>query len=127
MFNEVLNTCISAIVDGLEGFFDVVTYPSRKYIKTALFIACGFLAMSLVGLLLDFVLFVNYYEAITAIIILLIIYFVSDISASQVQDTANLMMAKTSKVINKTKKQLAQSSKSKKKSSAKKKPTKRPK
>lgn len=120
MFNEVLETCISAIVEGLEDFFNVVTYPSRKYIKTALFVACGFLVMSLAGLLLGMFVFVNWYEVITAIVILLIIYFVSDISGKQVQDVANKMVTKTSKAIADTRRQVV----SGKKKPVKKKPNK---
>lgn len=126
MFGEILDTVISAIIEGLEDFFNVITYPSRKYIKTAIFIACGFLAMSIVGLLAGMFLFVQWYEALTAIIILTIIYFVSDITSKQVHDTANAMMMKTSKAIAYTKKQVSSSKgKSKGKKSVTKKPNKK--
>lgn len=128
MFYEILDTCINAIVDGLEDFFNVITYPSRKYIKTAIFVAIAFLAMSLAGLYLEMFIFVQWYEALTAVVILLVIYFVSDISSKQVHNAANKMMAKTSKAIADTKRQLASStkghSKSKGKKSVKKKPNK---
>lgn len=125
MFYEILDTCINAIVSGLEDFFNVITYPSRKYIKTAIFIAIGFLALSVAGLLLEVFLFVQWYEALTAVIILIIIYFVSDISSKQVQSAANKMMIKTSKAISDTKRQLASAKvKGKSKKSVKKKPNK---
>ena len=124
MFGEILDTVISAIIEGLEDFFNVITYPSRKYIKTAIFVACGFLAMSVVGLLAGMFIFVQWYEVLMAIVILTIIYFVSDITSKQVHDTANAMMVKTSKAIAYTKKQM-NSSKSKGKKSVTKKPNKK--
>lgn len=114
MFDEVLDTCISAVVEGLEDFFNIVTYPSRKYIKSAIFIACGFFGFSIVGYLLQWFLFVNWYEALTAIIILAIIYFVSDLSLNQVQDVANNMVVKTTQVFNDTKQSFSSSGKKKK-------------
>ena len=106
MFTEILDAIISTIVDGLENFFDVVTYPSRKYIKTAIYINCGFLVFSLAGLLMQFPVFVDYYEVLTAMALLLIIYFVSNVTSKQVQDVSNLMMERTTKFINTAKKQV---------------------
>lgn len=112
MFMEILESCISAIVEGLEDFFNIITYPSRKYIKTAIFIACGFLVVSVAGLGLGMFIFVQWYEALTAIIILTIIYYVSDLTTKQVTNAANAMMIKTSKTVSNAKKQLIASSKS---------------
>jgi uncharacterized protein YacL len=126
MFYEVLDKCIVTIIDGLEDFFNVFTYPSRKYIKTAMFIAFGFLVISLISIPFEVFVFVNWYESLAAIILLAIIYFVSDITSKQVQDTANLMMVKTTQVFNSVKGSMkASTSKSKKKKKSTRKPNKR--
>lgn len=115
MFSEILDTIISTIVDGLENFFDVVTYPTRKYVKTAILINCGFLLFSSAGLILGYPVFVDYYEVLTAMILLLIIYFVSDISSKQVMEVSSLMKQKTTKFINTAKNQVKASTAKKKK------------
>ena len=80
MFYEVLDKCIIVLIDGLEDFFNVFTYPSRKYIKTAMLIAFVFLLFSLISIPLGLFTFVNWYESLAAIVLLAIIYFVSDIT-----------------------------------------------
>lgn len=115
MFSEILDTIISTIVDGLENFFDVVTYPTRKYVKTAILINCGFLLFSSAGLLFGYPVFVDYYEVLTAMVLLLIIYFVSDISSKQVMEVSSLMKQKTTKFINTAKSQVKASTSKKKK------------
>ena len=124
MFYEVLDKCIEAIIDGLEDFFNVFTYPSRKYIKTAIFISLGFLFISIISIPFEVFVFVNWYEAITAVVLLAIIYFVSDITGKQVHDTASLMMIKTTKAFNNVKSNIKTNTKS---SKNKKKPKKKPK
>ena len=126
MFYEVLDKCIIVIIDGLEDFFNVFTYPSRKYIKTAMFIAFGFLIFSLISIPLNLFIFVNWYEAIAAIVLLAIIYFVSDITSKQVQDTANLMMVRTTQAFNSVKGSIKTSTnKTNKKKKSSRKPNKR--
>ena len=126
MFYEVLDKCIIVIIDGLEDFFNVFTYPSRKYIKTAMFIAFGFLLFSLISIPLNLFIFVNWYESIAAIVLLAIIYFVSDITSKQVQDTANLMMVKTTQAFNSVKGSIkTTTNKTKKKNKSSRKPNKR--
>lgn len=126
MFYEVLDKCIVTIIDGLEDFFNVFTYPSRKYIKTAMFIAFGFLVISLISIPFEVFVFVNWYESLAAIILLAIIYFVSDITSKQVQDTANLMMIKTTQAFKSVKGSIkANTGKSKKKKKSTRKPNKR--
>lgn len=126
MFYEVLDKCIIVLIDGLEDFFNVFTYPSRKYIKTAMLIAFVFLLFSLISIPLGLFTFVNWYESLAAIVLLAIIYFVSDITGKQVQDTANLMMVKTTQAINSVKGSIKSgTSKTKKKKKSSRKPSKR--
>lgn len=115
MFSEILDTIISTIVDGLENFFNVVTYPTRSYIKTAIFINCGFLVFSVAGLLFGYPVFVDYYEVLTAMVLLLVIYFVSDISSKQVVEVSSLMKQKTTKFIKSAKSQMKSGTSKKKK------------
>lgn len=126
MFYEVLDKCIIVLIDGLEDFFNVFTYPSRKYIKTAMLIAFVFLLFSLISIPLGLFTFVNWYESLAAIVLLAIIYFVSDITGKQVQDTANLMMVKTTQAFNSVKGSIkSTTSKTKKKKKSSRKPSKR--
>lgn len=103
MAKELLITFITMIVNGLEDFFSVLVYPTRKYIKVALFIAIGFLVFSLVSLALGIVVFVDYYEAITCIVMLGGIYFASAISSAQVSNMTKYMQTKTTEVMTKAK------------------------
>ena len=42
MWQEYIVIFLKMIVDGVEDFFTVLTYPSRKYIETAILISFGF-------------------------------------------------------------------------------------
>ena len=126
MFYEVLDKCIVVLIDGLEDFFNVFTYPSRKYIKTAMLIAFVFLIFGLISIPLNLFIFVNWYESLAAIVLLAIIYFVSGITSKQVQDTANLMMVKTTQAFNSVKGSIKPgTNKTKKKKKSSRKPNKR--
>lgn len=84
MATQVLELFINLILDGLEHFFNTILYPSKKYIGNAIFISLGFFIFSVIGFVAGFVVFVDWYEALTATLILGIIYTASSISKSQV-------------------------------------------
>lgn len=100
MWSEILDTFISIIVDGLEDFFSVLVYPTRRYIKTAIIIALGFLVFSLCGLWLGFVVFVDWYEVVTCIIMLLVIYGASFITQAGVNSTLSTFKKKAKQLKN---------------------------
>ena len=103
MLNRILDSFIGLVVDGLEDFFSVISYPTKEYIRTALFIACGFFVFSVAGFVLGYVVFVDWYEALTAVIILGLIYLTSFISEAQVSKITNGFKNKTELAKNKIK------------------------
>lgn len=90
------------IVDGLEDFFSVMVYPNKKYLKTSIIICLGFLLFSLVSLVFDIFTFVSWQEALTGLIMLLIIYVASITTMGDINKVTSLIKNTAVNVTNKT-------------------------
>lgn len=66
---DIVQTLVTAIMDALESFFLSFTVPTGKSLKYSLLILLGFLAYSIFGELLGLPSFVQWQEALFAVII----------------------------------------------------------
>lgn len=98
MWQEYIVIFLKMIVDGVEDFFTVLTYPSRKYIETAILISFGFIAFSIVCTVLGIFTIVNPYDAIAATIMLFIIYIASAISSKDITKVKSMTKTGVKKI-----------------------------
>lgn len=81
---EFLNILVTGIMDAIEEFFEALTVPSRKYTLYAFFVSLVFLAWSVIALLFNLSTFVNWQEALTCSILLLIIVMIDSSTRSKI-------------------------------------------
>jgi undecaprenyl pyrophosphate phosphatase UppP len=103
MWEMILDTFIKMIVDGLEDFFNVMVYPNKKYLQLAIYICLGFLVFGLLGLVFEFYVIVTYPEAISALIMLLIIYVASIVTKSDINKVTTIIKDRTKAITVNTK------------------------
>lgn len=119
MLDEILETVITMILDAIESFFNALVYPTAKHLQTAIYTSMVFLLVSLTAMLFENVpTFVDWQEALTCTIILLIIYGVNSISqndinkmSNSIKDKANQAKHKVTKAVKTSKKDSKTSSK----------------
>ena len=98
MWQEYIVIFLKMIVDGVEDFFTVLTYPSRKYIETAILISFGFIAFSIVCTVMGIFTIVNPYDAIATTVMLFIIYIASAISSKDITKVKSMTKSGVKKI-----------------------------
>lgn len=71
--SDFIQTLADAIMDTLEDFFSSFTVPTGKNLKYSLFVLIGFLLYSIIGGIFNLPSFVQWQEALVAVIIVSIV------------------------------------------------------
>ena len=95
---EYLVAFLRAFVDGIEDFFSIITYPTRKIIETALFICFGLFLFSVAGMLFEIPTLISWQEALAGLIMLLLIYFADFISMHDINKVKKIAEKNVSKI-----------------------------
>lgn len=95
---EYLKYFIEAIFDALEEFFSALTAPSTKFTFGAFLVSLGFVAWSVIALFAELPTFVDWDEAVTCSILLLIIVLIDTSARNSIKSTLSKIKGVTKKV-----------------------------
>ena len=81
----VLKTIIEGIMDAIEDFFSALTVPSRRYTLEAFFVSLGFLVWSVIAKVFKLWTFVDWQEATTCCILMLVIVLIDSSTRANIK------------------------------------------
>lgn len=95
---EYLKYLIEAIMDAIEEFFSALTAPSTTFTFYAFLVSLGFVGWSLIALFAGLPSFVNWDEAVTCSVLLLIIVLIDTSARNSIKGTLSKIKGVTNKV-----------------------------
>lgn len=95
---EYLKYLVEAIMDAIEEFFSALTAPSTTFTFYAFLVSLGFFGWSIVALYAELPTFVDWDEALTCSLLLLIIVLIDTSARSSIKSTLLKIKGVTDKV-----------------------------